>query len=224
MAKAKKAKKPKETFRSIAAAGDYTSDPGLRGILPDDILDRYQVRQWKHAAAILKTDFAGECSDIVKVLGALKLPHSHIVSPGGGESKISQGITSDFGKLGWKKKKWDTKILVDDSAVESPTHIVDCYKNRVALEFEWSNKDPFYDRDLNNFRLLFDLRTISVGVIVTKSDELATLFYELGVFGKYGTTTTWMSKLLPRVKGGGGGGCPLLVFGLRKSLYVPKGS
>jgi len=33
---------------------------------------------------------------------------------------------------------------------------VDCFKNRVAIEVEWNNKDPFYDRDLNNFRLLYD--------------------------------------------------------------------
>ena len=34
---------------------------------------------------------------------------------------------------------------------------------RLALEIEWNNKDPFFDRDLNNFRLLFDLRAIQVG-------------------------------------------------------------
>jgi hypothetical protein len=51
---------------------------------------------------------------------------------------------------------------------------VDCFKNGVALEVEWSNKDPFFDRDLNNFRLLFELRAISVGIIITKSDELLT--------------------------------------------------
>ena len=45
--------------------------------------------------------------------------------------------------------------------MESPTHRIDCFKNHVALEIEWNNKDPFYDRDLNNFRLLFDLRAIS---------------------------------------------------------------
>jgi hypothetical protein len=27
-----------------------------------------------------------------------------------------------------------------------------------------------------------------------------------------------MSKLLPRIEGGGGAGCPLLVFGIKKSL------
>jgi hypothetical protein len=29
-----------------------------------------------------------------------------------------------------------------------------------------------------------------------------------------------MSKLLPRIAGGSGGGCPLLVFGITKSLYI----
>ena len=42
------------------------------------------------------------------------------------------------------KKKFDTKILVDSLYSESPTHKIDCYKNRVALEIEWNNKDPFW--------------------------------------------------------------------------------
>jgi hypothetical protein len=29
-----------------------------------------------------------------------------------------------------------------------------------------------------------------------------------------------MSKLLPKIEGGGAGGCPLLVFGMSKKLYV----
>ena len=99
---------------------------------------------------------------------------------------------------------------------------VDCVKNRVALEVEWSNKDPFFDRDLNNFRLLFNLRAISVGVIITKSDDISEIFRNLGdkVWDKYGWSTTWMGKLLPRIKGGGGGGCPILVFGITKKLYL----
>jgi hypothetical protein len=28
-----------------------------------------------------------------------------------------------------------------------------------------------------------------------------------------------MSKLLPRILGGGGAGCPLLVFGIKATLY-----
>ena len=28
-----------------------------------------------------------------------------------------------------------------------------------------------------------------------------------------------MSKLLPKIEGGGGGGCPILVFGMKETLY-----
>lgn len=45
-----------------------------------------------------------------------------------------------------------TEIVVDGKATQSPTHEVDEYKNYVAVEMEWNNKDPFFDRDLNNFR------------------------------------------------------------------------
>ncbi len=108
---------------------------------------------------------------------------------------------------------------------ETPTHAVDCFKNRIAVEIEWSNKDPFFDRDLNNFRLLFDLRAVSVGVIVTKSDELKDVFKRIQVkeretlYRKYGASTTWMSKLVPRIDGRGGGGCPILVFGIKANAF-----
>jgi len=221
MPKGPSPKKPKKkTFAELAAAGDYSSDPSLAGKLPADILTEYEVHQWKHAAAILSTDFASELADIVAVLRGLRLPSKHILEGGGGKTKIAQWIDAEFGARGWVEKRWDTKIVIDQVELASPTHAVDCYKNKVALELEWSNKDPFYDRDLNNFRLLFDLRAISVGVIVTKSNELVPLFNDLGVGEKYGASTTWMSKLLPRIQGGGGGGCPLLVFGIRRSRHV----
>lgn len=126
----------------------------------------------------------------------------------------------DSTPLGWKEKWFETKVVVDQATRDSPTHKVDCFKNRVALEVEWNNKDPFYDRDLNNFRLLFELRTISVGVLITRSDELQDIFDEIGRGSSFGASTTHMSKLLPRIEGGGGGGCPILAVGIRRSLYV----
>jgi len=117
------------------------------------------------------------------------------------------------------EKEFKTEIVVDEERMESPTHKIDCYKNKVALEIEWNNKDPFYDRDLNNFRLLFDLRAISVGVIITRSDELQDIFNELGRGDSYGASTTHIGKLLPRIEGGSGAGCPILVFGMTKNLY-----
>jgi hypothetical protein len=79
-----------------------------------------------------------------------------------------------------------------------------------------------YDRDLNNFRLLFDLRVIEVGVIVTRASNLQAIFRSLGpkVGNKYGASTTHMEKLLPRIEGGGGGGCPILAVGITSAKYV----
>lgn len=77
-----------------------------------------------------------------------------------------------------------------------------------------------FDRDLNNFRLLFDLRAVSVGVIITRADALQDIFDALGRGSSYGSSTTHMSKLIPRIEGGSGGGCPILVLGISKELYV----
>lgn len=111
-------------------------------------------------------------------------------------------------------------MLLDGERLDSPTHQIDCYKNKVALEIEWNNKDPFFDRDLNNFRLLFDLRAVSVGVIITRCDSLQEIFKDIGRGSSYGASTTHMSKLLPKIEGGGAAGCPLLVFGISERLYL----
>jgi hypothetical protein len=189
--------------------------------LPADIRANYECREWRHAAAILYNEFPDEWSDIVEALSGFRLQHSHITIGGGSKSLVAGALDSAFEARGWIEKKWETRIVVDTTSMDSPTHSVDCYKNRIALEIEWSNKDPFYDRDLNNFRLLFDLRVISVGVIITKSNDLRPLFADLGIYSKYGASTTWFNKLEPRIEGGGGGGCPILVFAMKANLYDP---
>jgi hypothetical protein len=188
--------------------------------LPRFLHDHYEIHEWKHASAVLQTDFPDEWADIIEVLRAFRLNRTAITAPGGGKSDVSNEIDQQFTERGWIEKAFDTKVVIDATALESPTHKIDCYKNRVALEIEWNNKDPFFDRDLNNFRLLFELRAISVGVIITRCDELQELFVSLGIGRKCGASTTHMSKLLPRLEGGSGGGCPVLVFGITKKLYV----
>lgn len=184
------------------------------------IQQHYEVHEWRHASAILAADFQTELSDIQEVLMDFRLRRSQVLAPGGSKSAIADSIDGELIRRGWQEKKFHTQIRVDDHEMDTPTHKVDCFKNRVALEIEWNNKDPFFDRDLNNFRLLFDLRAISVGVIITRCSELQSIFNVLGKGKSYGNSTTHMSKLLPRIDGGGGAGCPLLVFGITRALYV----
>ena len=189
-------------------------------LLSNFIHTHYEVHEWKHSSAILKQDFPAEWNDICEALTEFRLRKSWITVGGGRKSKVAESLDSALSQRGWIEKGFDTKVVVDQQSLDSPTHKVDCFKNRVALEIEWNNKDPFFDRDLNNFRLLFDLRVVSVGVIITRCDDLQDIFDDLGRGSSYGSSTTHMSKLLPKIQGGSGGGCPLLVFGIKKSLFV----
>ena len=126
-------------------------------LIPEDIRDKWLVEDWRHAAAILSQDFPQEWGAIVQVLRGFTLRPSDITTPGGRLSSVSQYFNDSFVMRGWREKSFDTSVLVDETRTETPTHKVDCFKNEIALEVEWNNKDPFFDRDLNNFRLLFEL-------------------------------------------------------------------
>ncbi len=191
-----------------------------RSIVPADIAARFEVGEWRNGLAILAAAHAQEWSDILAVLRGFTLTKSDILKPGGSKGLISSKLDSHFTKLGWVEKKFETKIVVDTTEHAAPTHKVDCYKSRVALEVEWNNKDPFFDRDLNNFRLLFDLRAIDAGVIITRCTELQKIFNKLGRGPSFGNSTTHMAKLRPRLDGGSGGGCPVVVFGISEACYA----
>ncbi len=140
------------------------------------------------------------------------------------EHSVIQPIGPVAGR-GWREKKFDIQIAVDGNPVPIPTHSIDNFKQiegqsrGVGVEVEWNNKDPFYDRDLNNFRLLRNLGVLSVGVIITRLTELQQVFNALGKGQSYGAATTHWDKLMPRVEGGGAGGCPLLLVGMGLACY-----
>jgi hypothetical protein len=188
--------------------------------IPDFVQENYEIHEWRHASAILIKDFPDEWDDLMAVLTSFRLLKSHISVGGGNKSNVAETFDTFFSRRGWAETQFDTRIVVDQNEQHAPTHKVDEFKNHVAVEVEWNNKDPFFDRDLNNFRLLFDLRVISVGIIITRTDELQTIFNSLGRGSSYGMSTTHMSKLLPKLEGGGGGGCPILVFGITSRLFV----
>jgi hypothetical protein len=192
-------------------------------LVPDDLRQLYHVKEWRNATGILQTACPTEWAEIIEVLRAFRLLRSEVQAAGRNRSPISRQIDGAFYSRGWVEKDFTTAIEIDGHRIASPTHSVDCYKGRVALEVEWNNKDPFFDRDLNNFRLLFDLRAIDVGVIVTRATELQGIFKKLGKGDSYGASTTHHMKLWPRLDGGGGGECPVLTFAITPALYVDDG-
>ncbi len=127
-------------------------------LLPEEVRRNYDVAERHHACAILRTDFPTEWNDLIEGLTTLRLTKTQILTPGGGKSPISKGINGFFYDREWQEKVFDVQVSVDGAVTLSPTHHVDYYKNRVAIETEWNNKDPFYDRDLTTFRLLIQKR------------------------------------------------------------------
>jgi len=190
-------------------------------LLPLDIQETYQIAERHHACAILKTDFAREWKDLVEVLREFKLRRSQIAAPGKNKSPIARGLDDLFAYRKWEEKSFKIRVLADEKETFAPTHYVDYYKNRIAVETEWNNKDPFFDRDLTTFRLLFDLDVLSVGVIITRADELQDLFKDVGKKTAAGASTTHMSKLIPKMHNRASGGCPVLALGITKRKYDP---
>ncbi|MGH9956442.1 MAG: BglII/BstYI family type II restriction endonuclease [Pyrinomonadaceae bacterium] len=188
-------------------------------LIPKKIRRLYEVEERHHACAILSTDFKMEWQDLSDALTQLRLPRSDILAAGGGKSPISRGINGFFAKRGWREKRFEICVTVDGAITLSPTHHVDYFKNRVAIETEWKNKDPFYDRDLTTFRLLFELNVLSVGIIITRASALQQIFDKLGKGKSYGPSTTHMAKLKPKMHNRASGGCPVLAFGMTEKLY-----
>jgi len=189
------------------------------GMIPADLATRYRFQEWNHAAAILAGDFPEQWEQIIGCLRAFCLKKSAIIVGGGGRSQIPRQIDGYLNALGWSERQFDVGIRVDGAEIEVPTHKIDNFKDGVGVEVEWNNKTEFYDRDLNNFRLLHQLRVLSVGIIITRVSELQELFDEIGIGHKYGPSTTHWDKLLPKINGGGAGGCPVLAVGITRACY-----
>ena len=130
----------------------------------------FQVLALHHAEAILKHDMADAIPELEKVLLDIKIPAEELVRGGGGEGEMTQRLRralSDY--YGWKKHIFEIKKIVDGEEKESISHEIDHVKRfstgTFALEIEWNNKDPFFDRDLENFKRLHADGVISIGAI-----------------------------------------------------------
>jgi hypothetical protein len=137
----------------------------------------FEIQLESHASAILETDFPSAVADIEKILLDVNIPILEIIGSGGGEAKATQRLRRAFDVAGWHKKKFEIKKTINGIERESISHEVDHAKQFdngkiVALEIEWNNKDPFFDRDLENFKRLHAEGAISVGVIVTRGSSL----------------------------------------------------
>lgn len=189
-------------------------------LLSEAINAKFDILEWRNAIHIMNAVHPEHFAEIKNALEQFVLKRSDIEQGGGNKSTIAKALDENLLANGWQERQFDTKVVIDGVNFDTPTHKVDCFKGRIALEVEWNNKDPFFDRDLNNFRLLYDLHVIDAGVIITRSTSLEAILRASGRnVTTYGKATTHTEKLIPKIKGGGAGGCPVAVFGIAAGAY-----
>ena len=141
----------------------------------------YQIKFLSHAAAILSVDFPDAVAELEEVILNQSIPIEEIIGSGGGETKGTQRLRNGLTAKGWLKETFTIKKTINDEPRESISHKVDHVRvfdrpdqgrYRIALEIEWNNKDPFFDRDLENFKRLHAEGGISLGVIITRGTSM----------------------------------------------------
>ncbi|GAA5618256.1 hypothetical protein Brsp03_02412 [Brucella sp. NBRC 12951] len=137
----------------------------------------FQVEFRSHAKAILGSDFPDAAAELVQALATTTIPIEEIIAGGGGEAKGTQRLRRALTALGWHKMKFIVEKRINGVQSEAQSHEVDHVREfkdigRIALEIEWNNKDPFYDRDLENYKRLHADGAISVGLIITRGKSL----------------------------------------------------
>lgn len=136
----------------------------------------FQIEFHCHAKAILSVDFPEALADLEATLANLSIPIEEIIAGGGGEAKGTQRLRKALNALKWVKTKFEIKKTINNRERESISHEIDHVREfssgTIALEIEWNNKDPFFDRDLENFKRLHADGAISVGIIVTRGRSL----------------------------------------------------
>ena len=139
-------------------------------------IEGYEVYFTRYADSILKDHFQQAVQEITQVLGEFRIEVNQIVSGGGGLSTITQKLRDLLYVHHWDKENIESSFTIRAKVISSESHEVDHYKEfesgSIGLEIEWNNKDPFYDRDLENFRKLHQMGELSLGIIITRGASL----------------------------------------------------
>jgi len=143
----------------------------------------FEIEFRSHAEAILQIDFPEVAKQLEAVLSVSTIPIEEIIGSGGGETKGTQRLRRALASHEWRKHNFVVQRIIDGVEREAQSHEIDHVKTfdagTIALEIEWNNKDPFFDRDLENFKRLHADGGISLGVIVTRGASLQSSIFDI---------------------------------------------
>lgn len=209
----------------------------VREVTTDGWPEGYVYGATRYADVILKESFGDRFTDLVTALDQFRPTLLELRTGGGGRTVFVKRFDDSLaamkhgGQRIWGKQNVTIvkNVQLDGTTLRSSrthSHEIDMFGKGtvtdplpgIAVEMEWNNKDPFYDRDLINFQALHREGAIAIGVIVTRGPALqsligATILSKDGG-NKYGQSSTHWDKLIPKVNLGGGGECPLILIGI----------
>jgi hypothetical protein len=210
------------------SAGSMSSQltPAFEGISvpPRTLPSGYRYRVTRYADIILRDAFTPHWDSLIATLKSFQIDYrGEILAPGGNRSKVAERFDAALKAQGWGKENMSIETHINQQLISKVrSHEIDMFQldqhgnfPGVAVEMEWNNKDPFFDRDLSNFYTLHRAGALAVGIVVTRGPGLQ-LALEGRKLKKYGRSTTHWDKLMPRVDVGGGGECPLFLVGIEK--------
>ena len=136
----------------------------------------FDIETTNHAGAILSRDFPDQIKALGRILSDTWIECAELLESGGNEAPPTRRLRRTLNDAGWRKRNVNVTKSVDGVPKTSTTHeidhVMDCERGTLALEIEWNNKDPFFDRDLENFQRLHADSAISVGIVVTRGRSL----------------------------------------------------
>lgn len=220
----------------------------LEDYIDADLLNKFEFHNFNHAIEIITQAFPEEWNEIIDCLRRLDITTEDLREAGGNETNIPKKFDDVLYPYGWREIRISGDLYIkfyprqadqrgrfsnipfEERATEGyiDGHNIDFLKGRIAFDLEWNSKDQTFDRDLLAMRTYYDCNIISVGIIVTRSQELNDVFKTIYDFDKksktwkpimrkYGASTTWMGKLLYRLESRRNGGCPILAIGIKKN-------
>lgn len=213
----------------ITASG--LSDPAgvVRTLAIEGFPPGYRYGVTRYADLILRDAFSNRCQQLAETLSEFRIDVSELLTGGGSRAPMTRRFDEYLHDRGWGKRSISISKSIDGHMIhDTRGHEIDMFAPGedpggypgIAIEMEWNNKDPFFDRDLLNFTALHREGALAIGVIVTRGPELQRYLgkviktSERKRSKKYGQSTTHWNKLVPRINLGGGGECPLLIIGI----------
>lgn len=218
-------------MRQIVLPGEGGQDlPGMvQAPNIDSFPHGYRIGVTRYADLILRDAFPLRFAQLVEVLDEFQIDISEILQGGGSRSPIAIRFDQMLNKRGWGKRTISISKSIDDIQIHATRgHEIDMFASGdvnaeypgIAVEMEWNNKDPFFDRDLLNFMALHREGALAIGAIITRGPELQRYLGKVVKTSererskKFGRSTTHWDKLIPRINLGGGGECPILIIGI----------